>query len=170
MPYRVLFAEDAERDIEDLYRFIASRDGAEAAERILTEIESTCAELEEFPVRGNVPKELAGIGISEYRELHHKPWRMIYRILATDVVVYCVVDDAVTCRRFWSEGCCADVRAARFLVVDYDGIPAGVAEWNRPASVNSSRRRRVYPGGILANISGYQHCGNLVQGPVTLVV
>ncbi|MDC7745222.1 type II toxin-antitoxin system RelE/ParE family toxin [Rhizobium binxianense] len=92
MPYRVLFAEDAERDIEDLYRFIASRDGAETAERILTEIESACAELEEFPARGNIPKELAGIGISEYRELRHKPWRMIYRILGTDVVVYCVVD------------------------------------------------------------------------------
>ncbi|MBA1344372.1 type II toxin-antitoxin system RelE/ParE family toxin [Rhizobium sp. WYCCWR 11146] len=92
MPYRVLFAEDAERDIEDLYRFIASRDGAETAERILTEIESACAELAEFPARGNIPKELAGIGISEYRELHHKPWRMIYRILGTDVVVYCVVD------------------------------------------------------------------------------
>jgi len=52
MPYRVLFAEDTERDIEDLYRFIASRDGAEAAERILTEIESTCAELEEFHAGG----------------------------------------------------------------------------------------------------------------------
>ncbi|PDS76622.1 type II toxin-antitoxin system RelE/ParE family toxin [Rhizobium sp. L43] len=92
MPYRVLFTEDAERDIEDLYRFIASRDGTETAERILTEIESACAELEEFPVRGDIPKELAGIGISEYQELHHKPWRMIYRILGTDVVVYCVVD------------------------------------------------------------------------------
>nr|AOO92220.1 plasmid stabilization protein [Rhizobium leguminosarum bv. trifolii] len=32
------------------------------------------------------------MGISEYRELHHKPWRMIYRIMGTDVVVYCVVD------------------------------------------------------------------------------
>ncbi|MBY3208892.1 type II toxin-antitoxin system RelE/ParE family toxin [Rhizobium laguerreae] len=92
MPCRVLFAEDAERDIEDLYRFIASRDGAETAERILTEIESACAEVEEFPDRGNIPKELAGIGTSEYRELHQKPWRMIYRILGTDVVVYCVVD------------------------------------------------------------------------------
>ncbi|CAN7730806.1 type II toxin-antitoxin system RelE/ParE family toxin [Rhizobium leguminosarum] len=92
MPYRVLFAEDAERDIEDLYRFIASRDGAATAERILMDIESACAELEEFPARGNIPKELAGIGISEYRERHHKPWRMIYRILGTDVVVYCVVD------------------------------------------------------------------------------
>ncbi|NKN08336.1 type II toxin-antitoxin system RelE/ParE family toxin [Rhizobium laguerreae] len=86
MPYRVLFSEDAERDIEDLYRFIAGREGAETAERILTDIESAC------PARGNIPKELAGIGISEYRELHHKPWRMIYRILGTDVVVYCVVD------------------------------------------------------------------------------
>ncbi|EJC83068.1 plasmid stabilization system protein [Rhizobium leguminosarum bv. trifolii WSM2297] len=92
MAYRVLFAEDTERDIEDLYRFIAGRNGAETAERVLTEIESACADLEEFPARGNIPKELATIGISEYRELHHKPWRMIYRILGTDVIVYCVVD------------------------------------------------------------------------------
>lgn len=100
MPYRVLFAEDAERDIEDLCRFIASRDGAETAERILTEIESACAELEEFPARGNIPKELAGIGISEYRELRHKPWRMIYRAMGTDVVVYCVVDGRRDMRSF----------------------------------------------------------------------
>ncbi|AHG48236.1 plasmid stabilization protein (plasmid) [Rhizobium leguminosarum bv. trifolii CB782] len=92
MAYRVLFAEDAERDIEDLYRFIAGRDGAETAERVPSDIESACADLEEFPASGNIPKELASIGISEYRELHHKPWRMIYRILGTDVVVYCVVD------------------------------------------------------------------------------
>ncbi|TBY58784.1 type II toxin-antitoxin system RelE/ParE family toxin [Rhizobium leguminosarum bv. viciae] len=92
MPSRVLFAEEAERDIEDLYRFIASRDGDETAERVLTEIESACAELEEFSARGNIPKELAGIGISEYRELPHKPWCLIYRIMGTDVVGYCVVD------------------------------------------------------------------------------
>ncbi|PDT04239.1 plasmid stabilization protein [Rhizobium chutanense] len=92
MAYRVLFAEDAERDIEDLYRFIAGRDGAGTAERVLSDIESACADLEDFPARGNIPKELASIGISEYRELHHKPWRLIYRILGTDVVVYCVAD------------------------------------------------------------------------------
>ncbi|MBM7046615.1 MULTISPECIES: type II toxin-antitoxin system RelE/ParE family toxin [Rhizobium] len=92
MSYRVLFAEDAERDIEDLYRFIAGRDGAETADRILAEIESACADLEEFPERGNIPKELAGLGISEYRELHHKPWRLIYRVMGADVVVYCVAD------------------------------------------------------------------------------
>ncbi|ACI58734.1 addiction module toxin, RelE/StbE family (plasmid) [Rhizobium leguminosarum bv. trifolii WSM2304] len=92
MPYRVLFAEDAEHDIEDLYRFVARRDGADTAERILTEIESAGADLAEFPARGNIPKEFTSIGITEYRELHHKPWRMIYRIIGTDVIVYCVVD------------------------------------------------------------------------------
>ncbi|MBX4936066.1 type II toxin-antitoxin system RelE/ParE family toxin [Rhizobium binae] len=92
MPYRVLFAEEAERDIEDLYRFVAGRDGTETAERILSQIESACADLEKFPARGNIPKELTAIGLTEYRERHHKPKRMIYRMIGTDVVVYCVVD------------------------------------------------------------------------------
>ena len=92
MNWRVLLSEDAERDIEDLYHFIARRDGAEMAERILGEIEAAAMGLDEFPERGNIPKELIAIGISEYRELHHKPWRIIYRLMGSDVVIYCVVD------------------------------------------------------------------------------
>ncbi len=37
MPYTVLLSEDAEQDIEDLYQFIATRDGVETADRILGE-------------------------------------------------------------------------------------------------------------------------------------
>lgn len=92
MAFRVLLSEDAERDIEDLYRFLALRDGTETADRILGELEAAVASLEELPERGNIPKELVSVGIAEYRELHHKPWRMIYRIMGADVVVYCVVD------------------------------------------------------------------------------
>jgi toxin ParE1/3/4 len=92
MPYRVLFAEDCEQDIEDLYRFIAGRDDVETADRIRAEIQKARLGLEEFPERGNIPKELAAIGIAEYRELYHKPWQIIYRLLDTDVVVYCVAD------------------------------------------------------------------------------
>ncbi|TAA52531.1 type II toxin-antitoxin system RelE/ParE family toxin [Shinella sp. JR1-6] len=86
-------SEDAERDTEDLCRFIARRDGAETAERTLGEIEVAAMSLEEFPERGNIPKELVSIGISEYREIHHKPWRMICRTMGSDVVVYCVIGD-----------------------------------------------------------------------------
>jgi toxin ParE1/3/4 len=92
MGWRVLLSQDAERDIEDLYHFIARRDGTDTAERILGEIEAAITGLDAFPERGNIPKELASIGLSEYREIHHKPWRVIYRIMGQDVVVYCVVD------------------------------------------------------------------------------
>lgn len=100
MGWRVLFSEDAERDIEDLYRFIARRDGTETAERILMDIQAAVSSLEELPSRGNVPKELVSVGISEYRELHHKPWRMIYRIIGSDVVIYGVADGRRDMRSF----------------------------------------------------------------------
>lgn len=92
MGWRVLLSQDAERDIEDLYHFIARRDGADTAERILGEIEAAITGLDAFPERGNAPKELVSIGLGEYREIHHKPWRVIYRLMGQDVVVYCVVD------------------------------------------------------------------------------
>nr|WP_298101345.1 type II toxin-antitoxin system RelE/ParE family toxin [uncultured Shinella sp.] len=92
MGWRVLVSQDAERDIEDLYHFIARRDGADTAERVLGEIETAITGLDAFPERGNIPKELVSIGLGEYREIHHKPWRVIYRIMGQDVVIYCVVD------------------------------------------------------------------------------
>lgn len=45
-----------------------------------------------MPERGNIPKELERLGIKEFRELHYKPYRVIYRIRARQVVVYCVLD------------------------------------------------------------------------------
>jgi toxin ParE1/3/4 len=32
------------------------------------------------------------VGIAEYREVHYKPYRIIYRIHARTVIVYCVLD------------------------------------------------------------------------------
>lgn len=92
MPFEVLLSEDAERDIEDIYRFIVVQDGVANADRVLNSLESTCFSLAELPERGNVPKELRELGITEYRELHFKPYRIIYRLMNDKVVVYCVLD------------------------------------------------------------------------------
>ena len=40
----------------------------------------------------NTFKELAILGIHEYRELYFKPYRVIYREQASDVYVYLIVD------------------------------------------------------------------------------
>ncbi len=92
MSYKVLLAEDAERDIEDIYRYIARNDSVANAEHVIKALERACAGLDELPERGNVAKELERLGITDYREAHFKPYRIIYRVIRTDVVVYCVVD------------------------------------------------------------------------------
>ena len=92
MPFEVLLSEEAERDIEDIYRYIAEQDGVGKAVRVLANLERACMRLAAFPRRGNIPKELRPVGIAEYREVHYKPYRMIYRISARTVVVYCVLD------------------------------------------------------------------------------
>ena len=79
MAFDVLVSEDAQRDIEDIYRDIASADSPEKAERVFLALEQLCCSLSEFPDRGNVPKELLPLGMTEFREAHYKPYRVIYR-------------------------------------------------------------------------------------------
>ncbi len=90
--YRVIVAEDAQRDIEDVYRTIAATEPAERADSVLRELHHICRRLSQLPGRGNVPKELRAFGVTEFREAHHGPYRVIYRILGRRVAVYCVLD------------------------------------------------------------------------------
>lgn len=92
MPIAVFLAEDAERDIEDIHRYIARHGGQAIADRILDGIEAACRSLATLPERGNVPKELVTLGITEFRETRFKPYRIIYRVLADRVIVYTVLD------------------------------------------------------------------------------
>ncbi|ARJ66880.1 plasmid stabilization protein [Magnetospirillum sp. ME-1] len=92
MTFEVLLSSDAERDMEDLYRFVTLNDSPAKAEALLSVIEAACLGLAEMPQRGNIPKELERLGIAEFRELHHKPYRVIYRIRGCQVVIYCILD------------------------------------------------------------------------------
>ena len=92
MTYRVLLVEDAERDIEDIHAYIARNDSIGRADAVLDDLETQCEILREFPERGNLPKELRDLGIELYREIHFKPYRIIYRIIDQDVVILGVFD------------------------------------------------------------------------------
>lgn len=92
MAWTVFLTEDAERDIDDIFRFVAAKESTARALRVLDALEGACAKLGSFPTRGNVPKELRAIGVIEYREVHWKPYRIIYRALDRQVLVYCVLD------------------------------------------------------------------------------
>ncbi len=90
--FRVFQTEDAIADIEDIHAYIADRDSAARADGVVDALESLCATLAKLPERGNVPAELRDIGITSYREVHYKPYRVLYRIIDDRVFVTCVVD------------------------------------------------------------------------------
>ncbi|MDP1634250.1 MAG: type II toxin-antitoxin system RelE/ParE family toxin [Gallionellaceae bacterium] len=45
-----------------------------------------------FPERGVYPKELLALGIREYRQAHFKPYRLIYRVIGKQVIIYMIAD------------------------------------------------------------------------------
>jgi toxin ParE1/3/4 len=92
MSFEVVISDDAERDLEDLYRYIAAHDSIENAERVLSAIADVGAALSAFPDRGHFPKELLAYGMRECREVHFKPYRIVYRIMGRRVVIYCILD------------------------------------------------------------------------------
>ena len=92
MPFAVLLTNDAARDLEALYDYIALHDAPQKADSVLEQIKKAFSRLSAFPERGAYPKELAALGIREYREIFFKPYRIIYRIMDKDVHVLLIVD------------------------------------------------------------------------------
>ena len=92
MPFAVLLTNDAARDLNELYDYIAVHDSPRKADYVLEQIEKTFSTLSEFPGRGVYPKELLKLGIREYREIFFKPYRIIYRVMDKNVYVLLIVD------------------------------------------------------------------------------
>ena len=92
MPFAVLLTNDAARDLEELYDYIALHDAPQKADYVLKRVEKVFSTLSEFPERGAYPKELVSLGIREYREIFFKPYRIIYRVMDKNVYVLLIVD------------------------------------------------------------------------------
>jgi toxin ParE1/3/4 len=92
MPYEVLLTRDAERDIEEIHLYIAKHDSRGSADHVLERLVQATNGLRTSPDRGSYVNELRTLGISEYRQILFKPYRLIYRVHASSVVVYLVAD------------------------------------------------------------------------------
>ena len=92
MPFVVLLTDDAARDLDELYDYIALHDAPGKADHVIGQIEKAFSSLSELPERGAYPKELLALGIREYREIFFKPYRIIYRVVDKNVYVMLIVD------------------------------------------------------------------------------
>lgn len=89
--FTVVWTDVAHRDLEVIITYIAEND-LNAAGRILREIRQKTESLGVLPERGRVVPELQTQGVLFYREIIHKPWRIIYRIESYSVFVLSVLD------------------------------------------------------------------------------
>lgn len=92
MRYEVVLTSDAESDLEHIYRYIAEHDSKASADYVLERLLEVGDSLAAYPERGSIPKELRSLGMAEYRQVFFKPYRLVYRVHASQVVIYLIVD------------------------------------------------------------------------------
>lgn len=92
MRFEVLLTNDALSDLEQLHDYIREHDSPQSAAHILDLLEKSFESLATMPERGAYPKELASLGIRDYRQIYCKPYRLIYRTVEQRVYVYLIAD------------------------------------------------------------------------------
>jgi len=90
--YQIRLTSEAERDIEDIYDYISKKDSVDNADYVLDKIEELVMSLDHNPGRGHCPDELERQGIKEFREVFFKPYRIIYEVTGSKVVIHVCAD------------------------------------------------------------------------------
>lgn len=90
--FEVLLTEGAEQDLEAIHDYICEFACVANANHVLDELMDVVESLSKFPERASYPKELVGLGIKEYRQTFFKPYRVIYRVTGSQVIICLIAD------------------------------------------------------------------------------
>lgn len=90
--YEILLTRGAEQDLESIHDYISEFDCAANANYVLDRLMEVVEGLAKFPERGSCPKELVALGIKDYRQTAFKPYRVICRVVGSQVAIYLIVD------------------------------------------------------------------------------
>ena len=88
----MIIVDEAEEDLAQLVGHIAHRDSLDRANLVFERLLKVCESLEQNPERGHFLPELLPLGMKEFREIHFKPYRIIYEVIQRDVLVQLIVD------------------------------------------------------------------------------
>ena len=90
--YQIRITHDAEQDLVDLFDYISRKDSSENAYSVLDHLEELILSLGQQPERGHYPPELDIRGVKNFKEVHFKPYRVIYEIIGLRVIVLACID------------------------------------------------------------------------------
>ena len=90
--FSVFLLDGAKQDLLQLHKYVTLNDSLEKTDRLIDDLQRTCSRLKTMPERGRIPPELERIGIREFREIISKTYRIIYSVVKSRVLVYCILD------------------------------------------------------------------------------
>ena len=85
--YQVRLTDEVEQDLVDIFEYIARKDSTDNGYYVLEKLDTLILSLDQQPERGHYPRELDKRGVKDYREVHFKPYRVIYEIVGNHVVI-----------------------------------------------------------------------------------
>ena len=88
----MIIVNEAEDDLAQLVGYTAHRDSLDRANLVFERLLKVCESLEQNPERGHFLPELLQLGMKEFREIHFKPYRLVYEVIQRDVLVQLIVD------------------------------------------------------------------------------
>ncbi len=91
--HKVIWTKFAEFDLENIIEY-SKCDSIDIAKDIFFTIKKECQTLDTLPERKRVVPDLQQIGISKYRELIHKRWRIIFKIQDDTIYILLVIDSS----------------------------------------------------------------------------
>ena len=92
MRFEVFLTEGAETDLEAIHDYLAATGSRAEADQVLDQLLAAGESLATLPDRGAHPRELAVLGIREFRQVLFKPYRVIYRVEGHRVYLLLIVD------------------------------------------------------------------------------
>ena len=90
--FEVLLTKGAEQDLKVIHDYISEFDCVANANHLLDGLMDVVKSLSRFPERGSHSQELVGLGIKEYHQSFIKPYRVIYRVTRSQIIIYLIAD------------------------------------------------------------------------------
>ena len=90
--YLVEFDEAAEADIEGIHEYLWMNAGPSMAVKLVDQLLRVVDSLEENPSRGAWVPESLSVGSKRYRQVHSRPFRIVYTVRGERIIVLLVSD------------------------------------------------------------------------------
>lgn len=90
--FAIEVSSSAEADLDAIHVCVSAHRSVDEADRLISDLLAKAAKLENFPLRGPVPSELAALGEYNYRQVSLSPYRLFYEVIGTVVLISLIVD------------------------------------------------------------------------------